>query len=40
MSIEMTWLEFQLSTYNQNGRHMSIIFFSIFFFKIPSKPCK
>ena len=39
MSMEMTWLEFQLSTDNQNGRHLATNFFSTFFFRIPSKPC-
>ena len=24
MSMEMTWLDFQLSTDNQNGRHLSV----------------
>ena len=32
MSMEMTWLDFQLSTDNQNGRHLAT-----FFFRIPSK---
>ena len=27
MSMEMTWLDFQLSTDNQNGRHLAIFFF-------------
>ena len=27
MSMEMTWLDFQLSTENQNGRHLAIEFF-------------
>ena len=31
MSMEMTWLEFQLSTNNQNGRHLAINFFLYFF---------
>ena len=30
MSMEMTWLEFQLSTDNQNGRHLATIFFNFF----------
>ena len=38
MSMEMTWLEFQLSTDNQNGRHLATNFVSNFFFRIPSKP--
>ena len=29
MSMEMTWLQFQLSSDNQNGRHL--IFFQLFF---------
>ena len=33
MSMEMTWLDFQLSTDNQNGRHLTIKFlFSTEFF--------
>ena len=31
MSMEMTWLDFQLSTENQNGRHLAINFFFYFF---------
>ena len=31
MSMEMTWLDFRLSTDNQNGRHLATNFFSIFF---------
>ena len=31
MSMEMTWLDFQLSTENQNGRHLAINFFLLFF---------
>ena len=31
MSMEMTWLEFQLSTDNQNGRHLATDFFKLFF---------
>ena len=31
MSMEITWLEFQLSTENQNGRHLATNFFSTFF---------
>ena len=27
MSMEMTWLDFQLSTDNQNGRHLATKFF-------------
>ena len=39
MSMEMTWLDFQLSTENQNGRHLAIkIYFFTFFFRFPSKP--
>ena len=38
MSMEMTWLEFQLSTDNQNDRHLATNFFFTFFFKIPSNP--
>ena len=38
MSMEMTLLEFQLSTDNQNGHHLAIYFFFNFFFRIPSKP--
>ena len=37
MSMEMTWLEFQLSTDNQNGRHLATNFFLLFFL-IHSKP--
>ena len=35
MSMEITWLDFQLSTDNQNGRHMAtnfFFFYLIFFF--------
>ena len=32
MSMEMTWLDFQLSTENQNGRHLSIKIVLILFF--------
>ena len=32
MSMEMTWLEFKLSSDNQNGRHLATNFFLIFFF--------
>ena len=36
MSMEMTWLDFQLSTDNQNGRHLAIkIFFLNFFSDFP-----
>ena len=35
MSMEMTWLEFQLSTDNQNGRHLAINFFFTFFSEFP-----
>ena len=35
MSMEMTWLKFQLSTDNQNGRHLATYFFSIFFSEFP-----
>ena len=38
MSMEITWLDFQLSTDNQNGRHLATNFFSSFFLRIPSKP--
>ena len=38
MSMEMTWLDFQLSTDNQNGRHLATNFFLNFFFRILSKP--
>ena len=31
MIMEMTWLEFQLSTDNQNGRHLATNFFYFFF---------
>ena len=31
MSMEMTWLEFQLSTNNQNGRHLATNIFLPFF---------
>ena len=34
MSMEMAWLEFQLLTENQNGRHLAIKFFLYFFFHI------
>ena len=34
MSMEITWLDFQLSTDNQNGRHLA----TNFFFIIPLKP--
>ena len=33
MSMEMTWLDFQLSTDMQNGRHLATNFFSIIFFR-------
>ena len=33
MSIEMTWLDFQISTEYQNGRH-----YFYFFFRFHSKP--
>ena len=33
ISIQMTRLDFQLSTDNQNGRHLAIQFF--FFFRFP-----
>ena len=36
MSMEMTWLDFQLSTYNQNGRHLANNFFLYFFSRFPS----
>ena len=32
MSMEMIWLDFQLSTENQNGRHLAIKIFSYTFF--------
>ena len=37
MSMEMTQLDFQLSTENQNGRHLAIriIFFQFFFLDFP-----
>ena len=38
MSMEMTWLEFQLSTDKQNVRHLATNFCSNFFFRIPPKP--
>ena len=31
MSMEITWLDFQLSTDNQNGRHLATNFFCNFF---------
>ena len=31
MSMEITWLDFQLSTDNQNGRHLATKFFFDFF---------
>ena len=34
MSMEMTWLDFQLLTENQNGRHLAITFFFKTFFQI------
>ena len=35
MSMEMIrWLDFQLSTENQNGRLLAINFFFLFFFQI------
>ena len=34
MSMEMTWLDFQLSTENQNGRHLAIKIFFILFSQI------
>ena len=34
MSMELTWLDFQLSTDNQNGRHLAINFFFLIFFQI------
>ena len=41
MSMKITWLDFQHSTDNQNGRHLAtkLFFFDlIFFFIIPLKP--
>ena len=40
MSMEITWLDFQLSTDNQKGRHLATkIFFRLnFVFRIPLKP--
>ena len=39
MSMEMTWLEFQLLTDNQNSRHLAIkIIIFYFFFRLSSKP--
>ena len=40
MSMEITWLDFQLSTDNQNGRHLATTFFfsTYFFFIISLKP--
>ena len=37
MGMEMTWLDFQLSTENQNGRHLAInfFFFLLFFSDFP-----
>ena len=36
MSMEMTWLDFQLSTENQNGRHLAMkIYFFTFFSDFP-----
>ena len=36
MSMEMTWLEFQLSPDNQNGRHLATNFFlKLFFSELP-----
>ena len=35
MSMEMTWLDFQLSTDNQNGRHLAIIIIFFFFSDFP-----
>ena len=33
MSMEITWLDFQLSTDNQNGRHLATkFFFDLIFF--------
>ena len=33
ISMEITWLDFQLSTDNQNGRHLATkFFFMIYFF--------
>ena len=34
----MTLLDFQLSTDNQDGRHLVRIFFTLNFFRIPLKP--
>ena len=34
MSMELTWLDFQLSTDNQNGRHLAINFFFLIFSQI------
>ena len=34
MRMEMTWLDFQLSTTNLNGRHRAIEFFFGFFLKL------
>ena len=34
MSMEMTWLDFQLFTENQNGRHRAIKFIFKLFFQI------
>ena len=38
MSMEITRLEFQLSTDNQNGSHLATNYFSTFFFRISPKP--
>ena len=35
MSMEMTWLDFQLSTKNQNSRHLAIKIFFFTYFQIP-----
>ena len=35
MSMEITWLDFQLSTDNQNGRHLATNFFQLFFLDFP-----
>ena len=40
MRMEMTWSDFQLSTDNQNSRHLATNFFAQqnFFLRIPLKP--
>ena len=36
MNMEMTWLDFQLSTDNQNGRQLATNFFQLYFVLSPT----